>query len=527
MDKKNNSFTIEWHSIVKDLTRNIIIIVEAVLIGLMAAFVMQHSMYKPEYTSTATFVVNARVANSASYSNLSVTSEMTKIFCEIFQQPSMKRNAAAYAGRSFKGNLTAEAVSGTNLMQISVTSDDPENSYQMVKAILAVYPEISDKIFSNAVLDVIKQPEIPHNPSNSFSRQNRTLIVAGCSLFIVAIIVLLSIFRDTIKDEQSFEEKIDSKLLGVIVHERKKSKIRGINKKALLIHESSFTSLKFTEGFHKITAKLEYMNRRHGDKVFAITSVAENEGKSTTASNIAISLASRGNKVLLFDLDEKKPALYKIFELEYKENAELGDLFMNKISPAEFVFRRYKKSRLFLAANTKAHKEYQRWYENGAVGSVIDSLRDQVDFIIVDTAPMSVDASVTNIVEIVDKSILVVRTDVVHTASINDAILTIKDVGGELAGCILNDVYPEFSMFGQSGFDESGYAYSGYYGTYNKYSRYGKYNRYGKYARYGKYSRYGKYGKYVSGEDILQSDAAPEDDVIELGQSKEGGAKNE
>jgi Mrp family chromosome partitioning ATPase len=47
--------------------------------------------------------------------------------------------------------------------------------------------------------------------------------------------------------------------------------------------------------------------------VIAITSVAENEGKSTCAANIAVSLADRGNKVILLDLDFKKPALYKIF----------------------------------------------------------------------------------------------------------------------------------------------------------------------------------------------------------------------
>lgn len=488
-NKSNTSFTIEWHSICRDLLRNIIVVIEAVLIGLMGAFIVQHSVYSPEYTSTATFVVNAKVGNYSSYANLAVSSEMTKVLAEIFQQPSMKSRAASNLGKgSFNGTLSASVVEGTNLMQLDVVSNDPQNSYELLCSVIEIYPEILDNVFSNAVLDVIKTPSIPHSPSNSFSSFNKRLIVGGCAFASVAAIVLLSIFRDTVKSESSFIEKVDAKLLGTVIHEKKKRSFKDLRKKkALLIHENAFTSLKFTESYHKITAKIEYMKHRSGDKVFAITSVAENEGKSTSASNIALSLAGRGNKVLLLDLDEKKPALFKIFETDFKEASELGDLISGKIPPEKYLFRRYKKTNLFLGLNTKPFKEYQRWFENGAIKGVIDAVREKVDYIIIDTAPLSVDAAVTNIVEIVDKTILVVRNDVVHTAAINDAVLTIKEVGGDLAGCIFNDAYPEFSLFGQSGFDESGY--------YTK--------SYGKYGRYSKYGKYGHYGRYVGSDDIF------------------------
>ena len=84
-------------------------------------------------------------------------------------------------------------------------------------------------------------------------------------------------------------------------------------KKGLLIGSSSYISLNFTESFNKIAAKIEYNKRENGDMVYAISSVTENEGKSTCAANIAIALANRGNKVILIDFDCKKPALYKIF----------------------------------------------------------------------------------------------------------------------------------------------------------------------------------------------------------------------
>ena len=107
---------------------------------------------------------------------------------------------------------------------------------------------------------------------------------------------------------------------------------------------------------------------------------------------------------------------------------------------------------------------------------MIDSFREMFDYVIIDTAPLSVDSTVTNLVTMVDKSIMVVRTDIIAACDINDAILTINEVGGSVAGCVLNNVYPEFTLFNQIGADESGYSYYKKYG-YSKYGKY-KYNRY-------------------------------------------------
>ena len=97
-------------------------------------------------------------------------------------------------------------------------------------------------------------------------------------------------------------------------------------------------------------------------------------------------------------------------------------------------------------------------------------------------------STVTDISKFVDQTMLVVRTDKVRTTSINDAILTIGEVGGNLAGCILNDVYPDFAFFGVAGSEDNG----GYY-----YSKKG----------YGKsYSSYGKYAEVPTDDDYDESE---------------------
>ena len=96
-----------------------------------------------------------------------------------------------------------------------------------------------------------------------------------------------------------------------------------------------------------------------------------------------------------------------------------------------------------------------------------------MDFVIIDTPPTLVTADAVSTAAVADKTLLVVRTDTVAVQDINDAILAIRDAGGKLAGCILNDVYKPFTLFGQMGTDETGYygsIYRSSYGSGNSHS---------------------------------------------------------
>ena len=70
----------------------------------------------------------------------------------------------------------------------------------------------------------------------------------------------------------------------------------------------------------------------------------------------------------------------------------------------------------------------------------------------------------------VDKTVLVVKNDTVKVSAINDAIITIEEVGGKVAGCILNDIYPESVLGSVKSIPYGNYYYSKKYG--DKYNYY-------------------------------------------------------
>jgi Mrp family chromosome partitioning ATPase len=160
--------------------------------------------------------------------------------------------------------------------------------------------------------------------------------------------------------------------------------------------------------------------------------------------------------VALLDLDIRKPSMYKIFDCRTQVGQEFNDVLTQKIAPKDYQFVPYKKTNLLLALNRKRRTDGAQWLGLEVVARYIRSISEKMDFVIIDTPPAAASADAASIIGICDRTILVVRTDLVGVADINDTILTVSNVGGTLAGCILNDLHRPFTLFGQLGLDETG-----------------------------------------------------------------------
>ncbi len=479
MKEKNSmlTFNFEWNSLIKDVVRSLWAIVLVALIALMGIQVVEKSIYTPTYTSTAVLVVRSRVGTSGVFSSLTASAEMANIFTEVFKQNSLKKLAAENLGYdTFDGTITTSLTESTNLLNVSVKAEDPELAFLLLKSVLEVYPEVTEAVFTDSIIDIVSEPKMPTTPSNSRLMVYRNEIIFIAMLIEGGLVILFSLFRGTVKEEKGFTDKVDSKLIGIVSHERphlsKKERLKK-KKRALLINDA-YSSLQFTEDYQKLCTKFEYMYKNQGNKTFVVTSVAENEGKSTVATNIALGLSDRGYNVVLLDLDVRKPSIYKIFDFHDAIQSDFTDVLSQKIELTDFKFYRYRKSKLTIAFNKCANdKGPELLVNNQILASSLSTLKEKVDFVIIDTPPISVSADAISIAEVADSTMLIVRTDCVPVEDINDAILNIIESGAHFEGCILNNVYKPFTLFGQMGIDERGY-----YGQSNYYN----YSKSGKFA---------------------------------------------
>lgn len=236
------------------------------------------------------------------------------------------------------------------------------------------------------------------------------------------------------------------------------------------------------EIFRSLRTNIQFMMKEN-EKVILFTSSTSGEGKTFLAANLAVSFALLGKKVILCGLDIRKPALGKLFNLSDRKIGATALLVKNSVT-VEDVRSQVCESGvndnldLLLAGPTPPNPTELLARQN--LEDTIEILKQQYDYIILDTAPVGLVSDTLQIAKFTNVSCYVCRADYTPKANI-----------GVVNGLTKENKLPNTCII-LNGVDMSKKKYGYYYG----YGKYGKYGRYG-YSRYG-YGKYG-YGKYGYG----------------------------
>lgn len=452
---------IDLISMLKDIGREWITILLLSIAAALFADIWICATYQPEYKTSTTFVVTAKGMNSNIYQNLSSTKDLAQQFTEILGSNVLKKKVAQDIGvNSLDVETSVDLVPETNLITLSVKAKTAAESYRVLRSVMENYNTVSDYAIKNVIIETIQQPSVAMSPSNPLNEKRMVLkvflIAAGCLIVLVAGI---SYIRDTIKNPGEVSSKLDTRLLGTIAYE-KKSKSLSMNRKkgylSMLI-SNPLRSFAYVESSKMAASRVRsYMDKEQA-KVLLVTSVMENEGKSTVAANLALSLAQEGNRVMLMDCDFRKPAQFKIFDVRDNEETDLGDVLINHKS-ADRIIRNWNDSNLYMILNKTSSNSIETLLKSTTLKQIISFCRERMDYVVVDTSPLALVADTEELAQMTDASVLVVRQDMVLAKDINDAIDILNNTRGKVIGCILN------GTASQSTGGNSHYRYGGHYG---------------------------------------------------------------
>lgn len=396
--------------------------------------------YKPVYTASATLMVSAKDSTSA-YNSLTTTQSMATVFVEVFQSNVLREKVAEeMPQKKFDGTITTATIPETNLLMISVTSPSPQTAFQGLNLVLDNYESISDYLFSNAQLEVIKSAEVPTTPSNTQNlSQYYPLVIFLTALVGVGAVVLLQVMRKTVQTPAAARRHIDARMLRVIRHEKKYKTLRAqlLRKNTALLINAPLITKQFIEDNLSLCSSVEYHMRKHGQKVIMITSVGENEGKSTVVTNLALALAEKNKKVLLLDCDFRKPSLHKIFEHPVAKSNAFSSYLLQEFEEAGSYL--VEKDQITLGLSRADHKNITNLLHNGKLNAFLQQARRDYDYILLDTPPMLAAADVEVIGGMVDTTMVVVSTDFMPIAVINDWLDNLRKSTPEVCGVVMND----------------------------------------------------------------------------------------
>lgn len=225
---------------------------------------------------------------------------------------------------------------------------------------------------------------------------------------------------------------------------------------AYLLKEDSPFSL--TEAYRNIMTNISFATpKKEGGKgkIICITSSVSDEGKTTIASNLALTFANAGKRVLLMDCDLRKHNVSRVFRI--KTEYGLADCLSGQAELAQALYTNYVPNLDILCSNKSAPNPIVL-FSSRSFDLLMDVFAKHYDYIIVDTPPLGVVSDGMTIAAKSDGVVIVVK----HLLSHKILQETISNL--EFANCpILGFVLKDFLLTKHSGYYYK-YYYNNYYG---------------------------------------------------------------
>lgn len=444
--------------LVQDVAKRWLLILLAALVVGFSSYIATDMEYEPVYQTNTVFVVTTKGSSTTVYSNLNSTTNLASLFTELMNSSIMRKTVMEEMGvTSLDATISTSVIAHTNLLNMKVKSSDPRTAFLVTQMLIDHHEKMTYQIMDGIVVEVLQAPTVPTAPinyANATGEMRKMMVLAAMAT--AAILVAISYFRNTVRSGTEAQAKLDCDFLGEVLHEKKYKTIisRIRRKKTSLLITNPVTSFRFVETVHKLRRRVEH--HMGDDKVLMVTSLLENEGKSTIAVNLALAMAQKNKRVLLIDCDLHKPACHKI--LGQKFSSGIKEVLQNKASLSDSCLC-YKKTNMYMLLGTKGDKNIGDLISSERMDALLKVARKNFDFIVMDLPPLSAASDAEGVAGLADACLLVIRQNLAVAPSLNIAIGALESQNAKMLGCVLNNVY------------SSRLTESGSYGGYNKYDR--------------------------------------------------------
>lgn len=447
----NTEFRMEFVSpfcLARMVLRNLWMVIASALICGLAISLLMTWTYRPQYQATMTYAVNARTASTATAGNLTSTREVASVLSELLTTELIYDGIRSTDPRlaEFSGTITARQIPESNFIQVSAIASTPEQAFLALTALIDVFPDVAGFISGRSVLNIMKNPAVSSAPINPNNVPKMTVLagIAGAAAMF-ALLCYLCVQRGTVQTRSGARQLLDAPIIASLSHEWKnrtvKTALRRSNKHVQVF--SPTISYAYAEQINTACTQMEHEVQERGAKIFLVTGIGENEGKSTVAGNIAAALAMKGYQVALLDCDLRKPSQHKFFDNVYNAEMPLNKLLARPIDPENLQKCIYKgeKTGLHLLLPLKSDSRSAELLASENMDALLAALRaEDFDFVVIDTPPMGMFPDSEILADKADASMLVVRQDYVPVCDINDTVDTLRRYKANFMGVILNDM---------------------------------------------------------------------------------------
>lgn len=384
--------------------------------GCVLTIVFVMLMVKPQYKSTSSVLVNPEKFQSASNNNdvsgglratQTIASWMTEeIIIEetinnLVSKGVIKQNQ--YTVSKFSSMISTKTVTTNLFVYISITSTNKDFAKTALDELVTTGLKKSVEKDSN---DVYKYPVAadsyslvtPARDANPTGAGKKLYAVVGAAVSLViscAVVICIEVFKNKFSTVDELTHSLGLPVLGITLDDPE-----NINKEPL-------DSDKFINkvNYEKLLTNIDFSLVGNDKKVIEFTSTDAAEGKSTTAMNLARTLSGNNRKVLVIDLDLRKPTIHKHFGLE--RNNGVSEYVT---SDKEVNINQVDENIAVITAGSKVPNP-SIIIQSERLKDLIESNRDKYDYILLDCPPVMAASDAKLITKLSDAVVFVVAVN--------------------------------------------------------------------------------------------------------------------
>ena len=418
--------------------------------------------FETTYSSEAVFVVHTQDQDNIFATN-DENDDMFTTFNGLMTGPMMQQIIQEGLGVSLQDiSISLAKIPDTNLVQLHVTAKDGETAFHVASCILNNYHQVTDLVMSDVEISLLDTPAVAKAP-DAYPDYLRNGIMGLMIGIVICLIISFAviIFRHTIIDSEDVKNVLHlnniTKIPYLNVRRKRKSK------QLELLLSNPRIQYSFRQSFHDLRLRFEQENKKNQSRVFMVGSVLPNEGKSMVASNIAISLADKGHKTVLVDLDLRNPSVLRILE-EDELSGNIGGYLKGEYVLEE-VINQYQDYPLDVIYGVDSYENAPELLSGPSLEKLIRALKERYEYVILDVPPLYILEDALIISRYCDTGLIVIKQDHASESDILDSLEELNEHLPYIMGTVINQA--RASVFG-SEHHRYGYGYGYGYGYRHK-----------------------------------------------------------
>jgi len=394
----------------------------------------------PMYTSQTTLYVSSWSERSDASTVLSgslASQERVKSYTQLVRSERVTtavKDQLGLAG-SPAGEISAATIPNTAMFTIAATDPSPTRAQAIANAaaeqfvklvpILEASPDGKTQAVRVTVVTPAALPGAPVSP------QPVRNLAFSCILGLLAGMALAAarnVLDTTVKGVDQLNDIAGVPSLGQVAADPASAK------SPLLSADEPFSHR--AEAFRKIRTGLQFVDVDRSNKVILVTSAVAGEGKTSTACNLAITLAEAGKSVLLIDADLRRPRASKYLGLP--AGVGLTSVLVGSASLAEAT--QQWGDLISVLASGPIPPNPSELLGSRHMRDLIDGLRQWYDVVVIDGPPVLPVADATVTAAAVDGTILLVRYGRTRREQVQATVNALRSVDAKILGTVLNMV---------------------------------------------------------------------------------------